>query len=468
MRSLLGRSWSWVGRGVSNTGGERSPGSHYHLHTSRTLFRPGARNSEDPYEVLGVARGAGADEVKKQFREMAKKHHPDLSSAPDAKQKMADITAAYELLSDPQKRQFYDQTGMTMDEAGAGGGATPGAGFGAGGFPGGDASFMFTDFAEMFSRMTGAGSGSSPFGATTAARGDDIQSSVSIDFMEAIKGVTKTIQLSRKCTCSDCGGSGCASGSGVSSCKQCGGSGVQRVERGPIIIGLPCRACNGAGQIIQHPCKACKGQGVKAQTKKISITIPPGVRQGMEMRIANEGHAGARGGRAGHLFATINIRSHPVFRIVDDDVHADVGLSLKQCLLGGAVSVPTLDGSLELTIAAGTPPSAVKILKGKGPPKVDSRGNGNGIVHFFLEMPGKLTERQKQIIVEFDQIAKNMQTTTTTPPTHSDRDDESTKSSSTKSTNQQKASTHPPPPPPPPPPPFPPRSSSSSTPAPSA
>lgn len=367
----------------------------YHLHR-KFIHMSNIRQNKDPYSVLGVSRNATNDEIKRKFRELAKKYHPDLNPSPDAKQKMAQITSAYELLSDPKKRKMYDQTGMQSDDAGF----DPSAG-GFGGFSGfGDSSFMFTDFAEMFSRMASGNGANTSF--TGSVRGEDIQTEITISFMEAIRGCTKNISVPARVSCTDCQGLGRQPGTSVDVCKVCNGTGVQRMERGPIIIGVPCRTCNGSGQIVPYPCRACGGSGDRAQTKTVNIDLPAGVRNGMQMRIPNQGHVGVRGGKNGHLFVNINIQPHHTFKWIDDDIHVNVPISLKQCLLGGTISIPTLDGSMDMSLSPNSQPFFIKTLKNRGPPKVDSRNNGNLIVHFELKLPGSLTPRQKEIIHEFD------------------------------------------------------------------
>ncbi|BAM39810.1 molecular chaperone DnaJ [Theileria orientalis strain Shintoku] len=370
-----------------------------YIHTSAPRY------TNDPYKVLGVSRNATNDEIKRKFRELAKKYHPDLNPSPDAKQKMAQITSAYELLSDPKKRKVYDQTGMQSEDAGF----DPSAG-GFGGFSGfGDSSFMFTDFAEMFSRMA-SGTGTS---FTGSSRGEDIQTEITISFMEAIRGCTKNITVPARVSCNDCHGLGRQPGTSIDVCKVCNGTGkmitvmtvkpgVQRMERGPIIIGVPCRTCNGSGQVVPYPCKACGGSGDRAQTKSVSVDLPAGVRSGMQMRIPNQGHVGMRGGKNGHLFVNINIQPHPIFKWIDDDIHVNVPISLKQCLLGGSIQIPTLEGSTTVSLVPNSQPSFVKTLKNKGPPKVDSRNNGNLIIHFELKLPESLTVKQKELIEEFE------------------------------------------------------------------
>ncbi|KOB61611.1 hypothetical protein PFHG_03408 [Plasmodium falciparum HB3] len=353
--------------------------------------------NQDPYTVLGLSRNATTNDIKKQFRLLAKKYHPDINPSPDAKQKMASITAAYELLSDPKKKEFYDKTGMTDDSNYQNHSSNFEGAFS--GF--GDASFMFTDFAEMFTNMAGGNK-------NTSTRGEDIQSEITLKFMEAIKGCEKNIRLNVKVSCNNCNGSGKKPGTNLTICKVCNGSGIQRMERGPIIIGVPCRNCSGNGQIINNPCKHCSGSGVKFQTKNITLDIPPGIKKGMQMRIPNQGHCGYRGGKSGHLFVTINIEPHKIFKWVDDNIYVDVPLTIKQCLLGGLVTVPTLNGDMDLLIKPKTYPNSEKILKGKGPCKVDSHNNGDLIIKFSLKIPEKLTPRQVELIEEFNTIELNL------------------------------------------------------------
>ncbi|KJP87048.1 chaperone DnaJ [Plasmodium fragile] len=390
------RGGSVIGSGSTNRGCGALP-----WHFSRRSINISRRwLNQDPYTVLGLSRNATTNEIKKQFRLLAKKYHPDINPSPDAKQKMASITAAYELLSDPKKKEFYDKTGMTDDMNYDGHASAGSASNFEGAFSGfGDASFMFTDFAEMFSNMAGS--------KTTSTRGEDIQTEITLKFMEAIKGCEKNIRLNVKVSCNNCNGSGKKPGTNLTICKVCNGSGIQRIERGPIIIGVPCRNCSGNGQIINNPCKQCSGSGVKFQTKNITLDIPPGIKKGMQMRIPNQGHSGYRGGKNGHLFVTINIEPHKIFKWVDDNIHVEVPLTMKQCLLGGVIKIPTLNGDMDLLIRPKTYPNSERVLKGKGPCKVDSHTNGDLIVKFSLKIPDRLTPRQVELIEEFNRIEMN-------------------------------------------------------------
>ncbi|KAK1443943.1 DnaJ 1 [Babesia gibsoni] len=385
---------------------------YLHCRIGRSICTSSTRRSKDPYSVLGVSRNATTDEIKRKFRELAKKYHPDLNPSPDAKQKMAEISSAYELLSDPKKRQMYDQTGMNA----------------------GDGGYDPSDFAEMFSRMASGHNASNAF--TGSTRGDDIQVFiVYVPFISCrpksqshlwrlLKDVRRTLLYQL--------------GFHVESAKVLEGNqvlasmyakyamellGVQRMERGPIIIGVPCRTCSGTGQVISHPCRACGGTGDRAQTKSVNLSLPAGVRQGMQMRVPNQGHVGPRGGKSGHLFVNINIQPHHLFKWIDDDIHVHVPITLKQCLLGGDVEVPTLEGTTTLSIGANSQPFSIKTLKNRGPPKLDSRNNGNLIVHLELKLPDVLTSRQREMVEEFDRESPSGGRMNSNPRDNHDLDD---------------------------------------------
>ncbi|EEA06408.1 DnaJ domain-containing protein [Cryptosporidium muris RN66] len=381
----------------------------FYIRTPLNFFSSNKSKSfSNPYKVLGISKTASTNEIKKKFRELAKKFHPDINPTPEAKNKMAEITSAYELLCDPKKRSFFDTTGYLPDDPAAAS-AWSQQQSGINGFN--SRMWSFTDFTDILGNMADNSTDnihfSSVFG-TKQFRGDNIYIDLPINLMESINGVSKTIDLKAKCNCKNCNGSGSDHGKLVSTCKNCNGTGTKDFERGSFVFKIHCQECNGYGNIITHPCKECDGTGVQFQTKKVQIDIPKGIRHGMELRILNQGHAGNRGGKSGNLFITILIRAHPKFKWIGDDIHVDVPLTIKQCLLGDEVKVPSLDnlGYIKMSILPGTKPGTQKILKTKGPPKINGVGYGDLIINFKLVLPNlPLSQRQIEIIQEFEALS---------------------------------------------------------------
>eukprot|EP00923_Selenidium_pygospionis_P055850 GHVN01097221.1.p1 GENE.GHVN01097221.1~~GHVN01097221.1.p1 ORF type:complete len:593 (+),score=81.81 GHVN01097221.1:140-1918(+) len=396
---------------------KRADSCFYPVHTpnqprlqARTFFfrsPPSLAPTRSPYAVLGVDASASQQDVKKSFRELAKKHHPDLNpNDPNAAARMTEITEAYELLSSPEKRAFFDQTGMHPDSNGGGGGGGHGGGgpFTSAG-RGGD-EWVFSEFADLFGRMSGFEQGQ---GAPTSVRGADVAVQLSLTFREAVDGCRKTVQVADvRVACESCGGSGCAPGTGMVQCEPCQGMGVSKKRHGHIVLGIKCEKCNGHGKIIAHPCRTCSGRGVSVQNKEVTVELPAGVRDSTELCIKNKGHAGVRGGPPGALWLQCVVKPDKVFKWIDDDIHVDVNMTLKQSVLGGEVRTPTLDGSIEVRIDQGTPDGTKKVLRGKGPVKMNSHGRGHQIVHLHTVIPKTLTSRQKELIEEFDRIERGV------------------------------------------------------------
>ena len=358
----------------------------------------------DPYEVLGVTRNTTQADIKGRFRELAKKYHPDLNTHDvDASRKMADITNAYDILTDKKKRSDWDRSsGMSTGSTSSG---MHGEQYNSRS-EWVDPSQMFSEFSNIFGRM----GRHRPVG-RVAQRGDDIGASVEVELAEAMNGATKTLHIKAKQSCAKCLGSGAQSGTSWSSCKTCKGTGTQRVERGIMTMGMPCVRCGGSGQTLEHPCTSCKGEGCRVQPKEVSVKIPAGIKTGMELRLQNVGHCGSRGGRAGDLFVTVKIKPDAYFTQIDDDVHVSVPLSIREVLMGTKVDIRKIDGKsmMSVEIPPGTLPGTNRVLTGKGPPRPSTSQNSRGdmILRFQLSI-GKhpLTERQKAIIFEFDEIEK--------------------------------------------------------------
>ncbi|CAK9106170.1 unnamed protein product [Durusdinium trenchii] len=329
-----------------------------------------------------------------------RQYHPDLNTEDrSASLKMAELTSAYDTLMDPKRR-------AALDQATAGSYAGAGPNSYTGGFPFNQndewvsPSQMYSEYADLFGR-------SSQFRTTgeasAATRGEDISTNIEVAFLEAAQGCEKVISLRLKQVCPDCRGSGAREGTTWSRCRVCKGSGVHRQEKGILSMGVPCQRCRGSGMVLDHPCRGCRGESTKMMPREIRVSIPPGVRNLMELRIPGAGHAGSRGGKAGHLFVQVKVLPHERFRLVDDDVHLDVPLTLRQALLGTEVMIPTLEGREErLKVQAPAQPGTTKVLRGKGVPRCDAGGRGNMVLHFLLQLPRSLSPRQVELIEEFD------------------------------------------------------------------
>lgn len=364
------------------------------------------RAPRDAYSVMGLGAGATSAEVKARFRELAKQYHPDLNKGDrSASMKMAELTSAYDTLMDPRKRSQLDQSmthGDPQERASTGQGTSP---FGDG-FNGDEwvsPSQMFSEFRDVFGR-TGP---YRPQGAPPmSARGEDVTAQLEVSFLEAMQGCEKIVTLMVRQSCDVCRGTGAKEGTSWSTCRVCRGTGVQKVERGILSMGVPCHRCQGSGEILDHPCRACRGEGIRPQARDVRVAVPAGVRNLIELRVPSAGHAGTRGGKSGHLFVTVKVLPHERFRHVDDDVHIDVPLTLKQALLGGLVEMPTLDGTHEkLVIKPSTQPGATKVLRARGPPRLGGDGRGSIVVHFLLQLPKVLLPRQVELIEEFDLLS---------------------------------------------------------------
>jgi molecular chaperone DnaJ len=362
--------------------------------------------SRDPYEVLGVSRSSSQEEIKSRFRELAKKYHPDLNTHDaDASRKMSDITNAYDILTDKKKRSEYERTATDTSSS-----HYPTSDFNSR-TEWVDPSQMFSEFSNIFGRM-----GRHRSVGRVAVRGDDVSANVEVSLIEAMNGCVKLIQIKAKQTCRTCTGSGAQSGTGWSSCKTCKGTGTQRVERGIMTMGMPCVRCGGSGQILEHACLSCKGEGIKSEPKEVSIKIPAGIKNKMELRLQAQGHCGIRGGKQGDLFVTVKVKQDDYFTVIDDDVHVTVPLTIADLMFGVSTVVKQVDGTSEMKviIPPGTLPGSSRTLRGKGPPKPSSGSRGDMVLRFSLAMQPieTLTERQKQLIREFDSIQKTILSTT--------------------------------------------------------
>ena len=343
-------------------------------------------SKKDYYEVLGVHKNASESELKKAFRRLAVKYHPDKNRDDKAsEEKFKEINEAYEVVSDPQKRATYDQFGHSM--GGQGGGGFSDSGFGSGGF--GDI------FEDVFGDFFGGGGGRRSSG----QRGSDLRYNMNISFEEAAFGKETTIKIPSAENCSHCNGSG----GKTETCSRCKGSGQIRMQQGFFAVNRPCSHCSGRGRIIIDPCVKCRGKGRIEITKTLSVKIPAGIDSGMRLRVSGEGEPGVGGAPAGDLYVVIEVDEHPFFMREENELVCELPISFAQAALGDEIEAPTLNGKVRLKIPAGSQPGKVLRLKGKGFP--DARGYGRGDQHIVLkvEIPRKLTERQKELLREFEE-----------------------------------------------------------------
>ena len=344
----------------------------------------------DYYDLLGVARDADPDTLKRSYRRLARQDHPDVNKDPGAEDKFKEIGRAYEVLSDPQTRARYDQFG----EAGLGGG---------GGMP--DMGDM-GGFADLFETFFSGFGGAAPGGGQRRRgprQGDDLRLDLTISFQEAVFGIEKEVQIRHLETCSTCQGSGAKAGSGPTTCGTCGGAGqVRRATRTPFgsfTQVAACPTCEGTGQVIADPCSACGGQGLQQVRKKLRINIPAGVDSGTRLRVANEGNAGQRGGPAGDLYVFLTVQSHPSLRRDGINIQSEVAVNYLQAILGDTIEVDTVDGPTELEIPAGTQPGAVLTLTGKGVPKLGNPvARGNHLISLKVQLPTKTSADERDLL----------------------------------------------------------------------
>jgi molecular chaperone DnaJ len=351
-------------------------------------------SKRDYYEVLGVARGAEADEIKKAYRKLAVKHHPDKNPGDKtAEEKFKELSEAYEVLNDPQKRAAYDQYGHAAFDRRSGGFAR-----GAGGFH--DPFDVFREVfggGNIFDDLFGGGR-SDP---TQPQRGDDLRYDMEITFEEAAQGCEKEITVTKPAQCDVCHGSGAESGSKVKSCPTCGGRGQIISSRGIFSIAQTCPHCQGAGRVIEKPCKACHGNGRRDVPSKIKLRIPAGVDTGSRLRSAGNGEAGFRGGPPGDLYVVLHVKAHEIFQREGDDLLCEVPIGFVQAALGTEIEVPTLQGKSQIKVPAGTQPGTMFRLKGKGIKNVQGYGFGDLHVRINVEVPTQLTAAQKAKLQEF-------------------------------------------------------------------
>lgn len=343
----------------------------------------------DFYEILGVAKSASAEEIKKAYRRIAMKNHPDRN--PDNKEAediFKEATEAYEVLSDKEKKAAYDQYGHA--------GVDPNSGFGGG--PGGAGFGDFGDiFGDVFGDIFGQG-GRGRGGRGGPRRGSDLRYDLDLDLEDAVRGKTIQIKVPTLVACKTCDGSGAKKGSSPTTCSTCGGHGQVRMSQGFIAVQQTCPTCRGRGQVISDPCGTCHGQGRVHDTKTLSVKVPAGVDTGDRIRLAGEGEAGPEGGPAGDLYVQVRVREHALFRREGRDLYCEVPISIVDAALGGEIEVPTLDGRVKLKIPAETQTGRLFRLRGKGVTSVRGGGQGDLLCRVILETPVNLNAEQKELL----------------------------------------------------------------------
>ena len=347
-------------------------------------------SKRDYYEILGVDKSASDKEIKKAYRRVAMKYHPDRN--PDdkaAEDKFKEANEAYEILSDGQKKAAYDQYGHAGVDASAGG---------AGGFGGGAGSFSDI-FGDVFGDIFG-GAGGGGGRQRGPQRGSDLRYNLEVDLEEAVKGATVKIDIPTLVSCEPCGGSGAKKGSSPTTCTTCGGVGQVRMQQGFFSVQQTCPNCRGKGKIISDPCTSCRGQGRIEETKTLSVKVPPGVDTGDRIRLGGEGEAGPDGGPAGDLYVQIAVREHSIFERDGKHLYCEVPISFTDAALGGELEVPTLDGRVKLKIPAETQTGKLFRLRGKGVAPVRGGSTGDLLCRVVVETPVNLTKRQKELMEE--------------------------------------------------------------------
>ena len=349
-------------------------------------------NNTEYYDRLGVSKDASQDEIKRAYRKMSKKYHPDINKEPGAEEKYKEVQEAYETLSDDQKRAAYDQYGP--DGANGFGGQ--------GGFGGFDGGAGFGGFEDIFSSFFGGGATRNP---NAPRQGDDLQYRVNLSFEEAIFGAEKEVHYNREATCKICSGSGAKPGTSPVTCGRCHGQGVINVDTqtplGMMRRQVTCDVCHGTGQEIKEPCQTCHGTGHEKQSHKVSVKIPAGVETGQQIRLAGQGEAGFNGGPYGDLFVIINVNPSDKFTRDGSTIYYTLNISFVQAALGDTVEVPTVHGNVEMTIPAGTQTGKTFRLKGKGAPRLRGGSQGDQHVTVRIVTPTKLNDAQKEALLAF-------------------------------------------------------------------
>jgi molecular chaperone DnaJ len=347
-----------------------------------------AAGPRDFYEVLGVSRKASQDEIKKAYRELARKWHPDRNpDDPAAEERFKEIQQAYDALSDPEKRKQYDAGGIFAGFGGAGARGFPGGGFPGGGFA--------SDLGDIFSSFFRGGREQGPAG----QRGRDLETEVQLSFEQAMHGAQITVAVPTTGPCPTCNGSGARAGTSPKVCPRCGGRGIDSESQGFFSISQPCPECGGQGSVIEDPCPTCRGTGITEETKRYRVNIPAGVHDGSRIRLAGKGEAGYRGAPRGDLYVTTRVTPSPVFRQrPDGNLEVDLPVTVGEAIQGATIEVPTLSGSKKIRIPPGTQHGSTQRLRGEGPPQPKGSARGDIRYRIQIEVPTELTDEQREAV----------------------------------------------------------------------
>jgi molecular chaperone DnaJ len=352
----------------------------------------------DLYSVLGVDKKASSDEIKKAYRKLARKYHPDTNPGDkQAEERFKEISAAYDVLGDPEKRKEYDRGGLF----GGFGGGRPGG-------PGGPGGFDAGSFSDILSNLFGGGGGAAGGGARArgprAERGRDLEAEVSISFDQAIEGAQIPLTVPTSQMCGTCHGTGAKPGTSPKVCPRCQGRGIESQGQGLFSISQPCSRCGGTGAIIEDPCPTCSGSGSVRTVKKYRVNIPAGVRDGSRVRLAGKGEPGRSGGPAGDLYVITRVSESPVFKRKGDHVEVEVPLTIPEAIRGAEVEVPTLNGRKKLRVPAGTKHGTVQRLRGEGPPRLGGKGRGDIHYRFVIDVPASLSDEQSEAVDKLSEV----------------------------------------------------------------
>jgi molecular chaperone DnaJ len=346
--------------------------------------------ADELYKTLGVSKKATDEEIKKAYRKLARQYHPDRNpDDPVAEEKFKEISAAHDVLGDPEKRKDYDAGGMF----GGGPGGFPGGGapFGAGGQAG-----FGADLGDIFSSLFNRGGGR---GQAQQVRGRDLETETRLSFDQAVNGTQISVTVPKAERCTTCHGSGAKPGTRPTTCPRCEGRGIDAQSQGFFSISQACPQCGGSGQVIEDPCPTCGGSGLTRQTKRYKVNVPAGVKDGARIRLAGKGEAGPRGGPPGDLYVTTRVTPSPVFRRVDDgNLEVTVPITIPEALRGGTIEVPTLDGTKRIKVPAGTRHGTVQRLRGEGPPKPKGKGRGDIRYRLEIDVPEELSDEQAEAV----------------------------------------------------------------------